>query len=241
MSTTISRDISTIGAPISERKSLASLSTAPLRQTINDAGDDASTRPLRVASAWPPAWRRMTLDPFRHQHTPPGALALPLFIGRANDIRGYTLVDADAPVEITGARWRLYPYGRGGYAVRSIYVDGCTQTCRMHRLMLAAPPGLDVDHRNRDSLDNRTGNLRIATASQNGHNSGIRATNRSGYRGVMPAGRDRFKARIYVRGTCIDLGRFTTPVEAALAYNEAATHYLGEFAFINPIPTGGVA
>jgi len=63
MSTTISRDISTIGAPISERKSLASLSTAPLRQTINDAGDDASLQRTPVLELALPQWERPAITP----------------------------------------------------------------------------------------------------------------------------------------------------------------------------------
>jgi len=63
MSTTISRDISSIGAPISERKSLASLSTAPLRQTINDAGDDASLQRTPVLEPALPQWERPAITP----------------------------------------------------------------------------------------------------------------------------------------------------------------------------------
>lgn len=42
----------------------------------------------------------------------------------------------------------------------------------MHRLLMAAPPGLVVDHINRDSLDNRKSNLRLVTVQQNACNRG---------------------------------------------------------------------
>ena len=183
----------------------------------------------------------MILDPFRHQHAPSGAIALPLFAGRTTRIRAYTLVDADTPDEIRGTPWNLAPAGRGGYAVHSVYSNGYTTTLRMHRIVLDAPPEMDVDHKNRDSLDNRRANLRLATASQNGHNSGIRSTNRTGFRGVHPTGKNRFSARIHVGGKRVDLGIFNTLEEAALAYNEAAMYHLGEFAFINPISVESVA
>src|SRR5208282_6916814 len=44
------------------------------------------------------------------------------------------------------------------------------KTIRMHRLLLGARPGQQVDHGDGNGLNNRRNNIRIATRSQNGAN-----------------------------------------------------------------------
>lgn len=127
-------------------------------------------------------------------------------------------------------------YHKNGYAMRSYKIDGNSKKSRMHREVLMAPKGKDVDHINGNKLDNRKSNLRIATRSQNNANSKLSSHNNSGYRGVgwMPA-RNKWRARIQINGKGIHLGLFETIEEAALAYNAAARKYFGEFAKLNVI------
>lgn len=54
-----------------------------------------------------------------------------------------------------------------GYAVWRGIKDGKKQTIRMHRLILNAPKGKVVDHRNHDPLDNRRENIWVCTQSDN--------------------------------------------------------------------------
>jgi len=106
----------------------------------------------------------------------------------------------------------------------------------MHRLILNAPKGMEVDHINGNGLDNQRSNLRLCTKSQNQHNSHIRQDNKSGFKGVHWVNKcKRWRAKITIHGTQIHLGHFRIPEQAALAYNKAAIKFHGEFARINQV------
>ena len=105
----------------------------------------------------------------------------------------------------------------------------------MHRYLLGEPAE-DVDHRNRDGLDNRRENLRKATSAQNGWNSSKRVGS-SAFKGVFWSV-GKWEARIREHPKSIYLGRFDTEEDAARAYDEAARRLHGEFARVN-FPRGG--
>ncbi len=54
----------------------------------------------------------------------------------------------------------------------------------MHRLIMGAAEGTEIDHINRDKKDNRKSNLRFATRGLNTINRGLRKDNKSGVVGV---------------------------------------------------------
>tara|TARA_R100001163_G_scaffold65495_1_gene62894 strand:- start:128 stop:757 length:630 start_codon:yes stop_codon:yes gene_type:complete len=54
----------------------------------------------------------------------------------------------------------------------------------IHRVVMNAPLGMDVDHINGDPLDNRKENLRTCTRRDNIRNSKIRRDSASGFKGV---------------------------------------------------------
>jgi hypothetical protein len=105
----------------------------------------------------------------------------------------------------------------------------------MHREIMNAPAGLLIDHRNRDTLDNRRNNLRLATYSQNGCNSKIDKTKTtSKFRGVRFIKKTgKWAANIRINGKKTWLGSFKTEIDAAKAYDAAAREYHGEFARLN--------
>lgn len=94
-------------------------------------------------------------------------------------------------------------------------------------------PEFNVDHKNRNKLDNRVENLRAATHGQNNANA-TRKTNSCKYKGVYK-NYDKYVAQITINDKVTHLGRFNTPEEAALAYNEAALLHYGEFAVLNDV------
>lgn len=117
------------------------------------------------------------------------------------------------------------------YAVRKIHSD---QTVLLHRFITGAPDGADVDHANKDTLDNRRANLRVATRAQNMWNRGRTRANRSGFKGVHWDRREKkFRAGIRCNGAYRSLGYFYSAYDAARAYDKAARRLHGEFARLN--------
>jgi hypothetical protein len=104
-----------------------------------------------------------------------------------------------------------------------------------HRLIwiwvTGAWPSFDIDHVNCTRSDNRWGNLREATRSQNNGNMPRPVHNRSGVKGVFwDKSRNRWQAQIKIRGRSTSLGRFDSKESAAAAYEAAARQHFGEFA-----------
>lgn len=103
---------------------------------------------------------------------------------------------------------------------------------KLHHILLPKVPGRLVDHINGDTLDNRRDNLRYATPAQSRANT--RPSAKSGFKGVYPTkGACTFKSIIRANGEQHYLGSFTTKVDAAKAYDEAARKFHGEFARLN--------
>lgn len=119
---------------------------------------------------------------------------------------------------------------QGCYAVRG------DKSVRMH-VVIARRMGLnpnEVDHRDRNSLNNQRRNLRPATKTTNGRNRGPNKNNSSGFKGIHRDGA-RWRAQIRVGQQRIHLGRYATPEQAAAAYNKAAKKYFKSFAYLNPL------
>lgn len=163
---------------------------------------------------------------------------------------GFAIVDDEAYERLAKFKW----HSNGRYATRGKYLgktpDGkyAHTTVKMHREILDAPAGIEVDHINHDRLDNRRCNLRLATRKQNMANSPLNKKNTSGYKGVTyspttvgNAGRSRYRvsspwmARIGYEGKRIFIGIYKTKEQAAKAYNDKAIELFGEFANLNKI------
>ena len=102
----------------------------------------------------------------------------------------------------------------------------------MHRLIMDAPDGVEVDHINGDRLDNRRCNLRLCTHRQNLRNRKRQDNGSSRYKGVHKSA-GKWRAQIGYDGKTHHLGYFTDEADAARAYNEAASEHFGEFARLN--------
>ncbi len=134
------------------------------------------------------------------------------------------------------------------YASRNIHHRPTTFRIYMHRMILERILGRPllklefVDHIDRNGLNNRRENLRLASRRQNNANVALRKDNPSGYKGVYIGGvnQDRFKAVISNgNGGLLHLGSFSDPISAARAYDRAAYAAYGEFAYLNFPNDGG--
>ena len=147
--------------------------------------------------------------------------------------RGLFVLLDEADLERAAAfSWTATPQDKvamGHYACTHI----AGRTVYMHRWLLEAPKGRQVDHINRDGLDNRRANLRLCNQSQNNANA-QRLLGRSGLRGVYwDSQYQKWAAAIWINGKERRLGRFADKFHAARIRDAAAKEAYGEFATLN--------
>lgn len=128
-----------------------------------------------------------------------------------------------APLRWSATRsTRGQPYGRayaGGGRKASKFI-------KAHRLIMGAPDGVDVDHINGDTLDNRRVNLRLVSRAQNLMNAPAYSHNRSGYRGVCwYPNYGKWRAYIHQNRRTRTLGYFDA-IEDAIRARKAAEEEL---------------
>lgn len=146
------------------------------------------------------------------------------------------LVDDDDYEWLSQYKWSAAKNAKTYYAVRIDFSSGEAKTVTMHRLILNPSPELETDHIDGNGLNNMRSNLRLSTSQQNKFNR--RPFGKSKYTGVAVwyrNGHRYIRASIYQDGKNISLGLFPAEEEAALAYNEAALKYRGEYARLNLI------
>jgi len=149
----------------------------------------------------------------------------------------FAIVDPDDYYRLSEYKWSASRVYNKFYAVRTGPTEKGKRgkTIRMHREIANLPDGLECDHINGNSLDNRKANLRPVTRQQNcWNNRKRRPKSLSIYKGVSYSSRGRpWKAMLMVGGKRIYLGSFDTQKQAAKAYDKAAKIHFGEYAKLN--------
>ena len=113
------------------------------------------------------------------------------------------IVDDDDYESLSQNKWYC---SKTGYAVRT------NRSIRMHRVVMNAPEGLEIDHINGNRLDNRKSNLRICDHRQNTRNR----TTAKGYSFLKD--RNQWQARVQRNGKNIFLGNYNEESDARKAY-----------------------
>jgi hypothetical protein len=146
--------------------------------------------------------------------------------------RGMVAIVDDADFErVNAITWHAQPGNKTFYAR-----TGKTKShpaFAMHQFILGEFV-VQIDHKNGNGLDNRRGNLRRCTHSQNLGNTTSHADSLSRFKGVGWSKVSRkWRAYIQCDRRPRHLGVFNTEIEAARAYDAAALELFGEFARFN--------
>jgi hypothetical protein len=145
--------------------------------------------------------------------------------------RGYEAAIDAADVSLVAAwNWCAVPRLNTVYAKRADYSGGRYRNVYLHRVIVAAPDGVVVDHKSGDGLDNRRANLRLASTSQNQQNSHKRSDNSSGVKGVsFNKAHGKWEAEVQMNGLRRRLGLFAKLDDAASAVSVARAELHGVF------------
>lgn len=161
---------------------------------------------------------------------PPEETIVEITLGKSGRIAIIDLIDAP--------RCSEFKWGISGRQKRPMMTSW--KRTELSVFILGTRPGLMIDHWNRDTSDCRRKNMRWATKAQNAQNRwkpnrSIKSS--SEFKGVTWDKRNgKWMALLICQRKMHNLGRFTSQVEAALAYNAAAKKHFGEFAVLNIIP-----
>jgi HNH endonuclease/AP2 domain len=151
----------------------------------------------------------------------------------------FAIVDQDDYERVTEYKWYAVKHPTRSVFHVTGYIASFGFYMPLHRFILNAPRGTQIDHRDGNPLNNRRENLRFCTAAQNAQNSRKPKTNTSGFKGVnWDKRRQNWVARIKCNSKAIHIGVFKDPVLAAHAYDHAARRYHGPFARLNFPRTG---
>lgn len=133
-------------------------------------------------------------------------------------------------VKKSGPDKRLYTY-------RKIpAIPGKKRTSEsIHRLILSPKPGILVDHKDGNGLNNRRSNIRLATTSQNVANSQPWANKKWRYKGVdfRSSRASPWRAQARPGKKVIYLGSYKSEEDAAVAYDSFIISVYGDFAYTN--------
>lgn len=154
--------------------------------------------------------------------------------------RGHVaLIDDDDADLVLAHKWCAINPGRSWYAM--CRKRGSNEPVLLHQLILPVARGLTVDHINGDGLDNRRGNLRVATRRQQQWNR--RAKRGKRFKGVVwmrdgkLTGGGRWAACIHLSDGRVLRRYAKTEEAAAMYYNLFAQEHFGDFARLNEVPT----
>lgn len=143
----------------------------------------------------------------------------------------FALVDEEDFGKVSQYNWTALKSPRTHYA----YFRRARAVVYLHRFIMDAPNGTQVDHQDGNGLNCRRNNMRVCSCRNNHQN--IRKTGKltsSQFKGVVwDKSRAKWAARVKTGGVTYFLGRFDSEEDAAHAYDTSAIRMFGEFARLN--------
>lgn len=139
----------------------------------------------------------------------------PIPVWKNEQIFGWAWVDAPDWIGLKQYVWWL----ADGYVLRSTYINGVKTTISMHREIMGLEHGdpLEVDHVDRDPLNNRRSNLRVVTRWENEGNHDFSASSSQKIGVCFDSRLRKWKAQGSLDGAYVYLGIYETEEAAVLA------------------------
>ena len=136
----------------------------------------------------------------------------------------FAVVDDDDYEKVASVKWQASKDKRAErtvyYPVHGYRENGKTRILPLTHFILSPPKGMQVDHINGDTLDNRRENLRIVTPRENCQNLHIKKS--SDYAGVhWSKSHHKWQTQIRVNNRSTHLGFYQTEEAAHDAYVNA--------------------
>ena len=132
------------------------------------------------------------------------------------------IVDASDKKNLSKYNWRF----DGRYAVTDVWNKSKKKSTKVYMHKIILTDNQEVDHINRNKLDNRKSNLRYVTRSENNLNQPVRKDNTSGHKGVSYSKtKGRWVAYITIKKSTKKLGSYSNKLLAINARKKAEESY----------------
>ena len=154
-----------------------------------------------------------------------GNYAKIILLNNNNIVVGKCIIDIEDIKKIKKYKWHY----DCGYCTTTIQEKNKKYNMKIHRLIMGFPDS-NIDHINRNKLDNKKINLRCVGQSVNTYNNRMKSTNTSGVTGVVWVKRkNKWGANIGHQNKLYNLGHFTDKQDAINVRKEAELKFYGEY------------
>lgn len=137
-------------------------------------------------------------------------------------------IDKDNYDKVVKYHWNINRYG-SKRNTRPYYYVVNKEIGLLHRFLMDAAKGTQVDHIDGDTLNNTISNLRVCDVSKNSMNRHFVSRNTSGKVGVHELPSGRYMSYICIKQKKITLGYFDNIKDAIECRRNAEIEYFGEY------------